>query len=127
MISYIGSGKLWTWGTSRTTGTVLSRSKNPEVVKAIEETVIQVSCGLFHNVILCEDKNGSRILYTCGSNELGQCGIGGRTGPNSTVDFPHTVGFFHEANDIRVEKIVAGYEHSLALSKDGIVCHNQVK
>lgn len=91
-------------------------------MQSIQEKVIQAVCGMEYNVILCENNHGIRILYAFGSHELGQCGVGGRIGDGSTVEYPHTIGFFHEENEIRIEKIAAGFEHTLALSADGKVC-----
>uniref|UniRef100_A0A7S4HU11 RCC1-like domain-containing protein n=1 Tax=Vannella robusta TaxID=1487602 RepID=A0A7S4HU11_9EUKA len=117
------NGKLWIWGSSRFPGVVLNDGESKPVSPAVfaEEKIIHVQAGREFNVLVAEDKQGLQKVYTCGSHELGQCGIGGKTGAGCHVSFPHTVGTFHASNDNYVTQIAAGFEHCLALTSNGEV------
>ena len=82
--------------------------------------VIDAGVGIHHSIFLIENAKGDRFVYATGSNELGQCGIGGLVGEGASVGYPHTVGIFTSLSS-QVTKLAVGFHHNLALTEAGEV------
>jgi hypothetical protein len=78
------------------------------------ERVVMISCGWKHSMALTECGH----VYSWGSNEFGQLGIGNTVNSNESK----FVAVIDENKcDVFIEKISCGSEHSLLLSSDGFI------
>ncbi|XP_064637403.1 E3 ubiquitin-protein ligase MYCBP2-like isoform X3 [Lineus longissimus] len=78
------------------------------VVGTGERPVVQVSCGLHHTVLLLD--NGD--VYTFGSNQYGQLGLGDTTTRGTPTLVPLNT---------KVVQVVAGSSHTVVLTSSGMI------
>jgi alpha-tubulin suppressor-like RCC1 family protein len=82
----------------------------PTKLKALNDIKIKmISCGLHYSMALTE----SGCVYSWGSNEFGQLGIGNRKNLNTPKQI--------EMEDIIIDKITCGESHSLFSTNNGVI------
>ena len=122
-------GSVWTWGFGASgqlgiAGTYRRQESTPQRVYCTHmgrSPDIMVSCGAHHTLVL----TAAGQVWSCGSNRYGQIGqqhLFGSPEPNfrniSELTMIHQVRFGHVDGSTCIVFIVAGYEHSMAISHD---------
>lgn len=105
-------GKIFSWGNGGHgrlgLGDLSDRTEACNVIFPTNEKFISVQCGASHSLAL----TAKGQVYSWGKNTQGQCGHGN----NEDSLKPNLV---KKLLDIEIVQLAAGWEHSLALSKDG--------
>jgi alpha-tubulin suppressor-like RCC1 family protein len=116
-------GSLWSCGDNEIgqlgLGDTTYRRTFTQVTTNINNDVKQVSCGQYHTVILKNDGT----VWSCGSNNSGQLGLGTGGDYNVHSTFTRTT-----SNIINVKEINCAYRQSFVIKNDGTLwaCGNNV-
>jgi alpha-tubulin suppressor-like RCC1 family protein len=111
------SGELYAWGGNRYgqigNGNYYNQSIPIKVNGFNDEKIVMISCGEWHSMALTE----SGYVFSWGLNSSGQMGIEETNKANKEFISKPTIVSLN--NEISIEKISCGREHSLLLSRDG--------
>jgi alpha-tubulin suppressor-like RCC1 family protein len=108
------SGKVYAWGYNKF-GQIGIGSSDESILRPTEvqgfdkKGVIMISCGYWHSMALTE----SGRVFSWGDNDFGQLGLGNR----EDLKTPKLI----ELNEVFIEKISCGKNHSLMLSENGVI------
>ena len=111
-------GKAWATGSNSKGQLCLNSTASSEYTPQLIPTpddlgrIVDVAIGGEHTLLLFE----SGDVYGCGSNSVGQVGLGGF---ETKVPFPTKITFDPNV-DIKVQSISAGFQHSLFKSEGGL-------
>lgn len=108
----LDTGKVYSWGNGGNgrlgLGDVSDRTEACLVNSLSDEIVISVQCGASHSMVLTDKAQ----VYSWGKNTQGQCGHGCA----DDILRPQMIKKF---DDVRIQRLAAGWEHSVALSTEG--------
>jgi alpha-tubulin suppressor-like RCC1 family protein len=106
------TGRVYSWGNGANgrlgLGDVHDRTEACPVTHLQHEVVTAVQCGASHSMALT---NAGRV-YSWGKNTQGQCGHGNSEDHSKPA-------LIHKIDDKDIIQVAAGWEHSLALTREG--------
>ncbi|KAG7207745.1 hypothetical protein KM043_009358 [Ampulex compressa] len=108
------AGQVYVWGSNNCGQLGISQTAHECVPKKIDiispvKTVVSIACGYIYSMAITDDG----CLYSWGSNEFGQLGIGNSERTRRSTHKVCIPGV--------IRKVVCGYAHTLALTDEGIL------